>query len=326
MDPLTLLGTTALSGGLSFISGASQSRTTKAQNRINIWLAQQANEKSEQIGKNLYSLPMFDPVAFAEAGDALGFNRVTWLNSGAAQIFQPRAQAEAAYRMMLPTATAQVARVPSMAEAAANAGLSALNTFTAGYKTMTSQNMQWDMLERQISAMAGRTSGLAGGSAGSFGVSNPFQPNAYGVSAGGVASYGGALSPKSGPVSDLPYPGKWETGKVEVTNPGRASFIDHNISNTEMKETRAGEPGDWLFGFDTLFHDAVRNVTGRTIRDWGLASGMSLDQYHRGSNSIAQTLGRWYADPNGFFNFGSRTTSRRAPVVPYMPFAGANAY
>lgn len=324
MDPLTLLGTTALSGALSFMSGASQSRTTKAQNRINIWLAQQANEKAEALGRELLTLPMFDADAFAKTGDQLGLNRVTWLNSGAASMFQPRAQAEAAYKMMLPTAQAQVARVPSMAEAAANAGMSALNTFTAGYKTMQSQNMQWNMLERQLQAMgstAGSNSGVS-----SFGIENPFQPNRLGISAGGAASYGGGLSSNASKVSDIPYPDKWKPGDIDVSNPHGRMWVDSTVPNAEMYSDRYGDVAEEIFGMSNVLQDAVRTVTGRTLRDWGIASGMSLSEYHKGSSSIAQTLGKWYSDPNGFFNFGSRNAHSKQPVTPYMPFAGANAY
>lgn len=320
---LPLLGMTALAGGLSFISGASQSRTTKAQNRINIWLAQQANEKAEALGRELLTLPVFDAEAFKNAGETLGYNPVTWLRSGAASMFQPRAQAEGAYRMMLPTHVAQVARVPSMAEAAANAGMAALNTFSAGYKTMQSQDMQWAMLERQLGAMAGKVGGAAGGNAGNFGTANPYTPNAFGISAGGAASNSGGLSSK---VSALPYPSSWKQGDVDVTNPSFQGWVDPTQSNAQNREDRGGEIAGEIYGLSNEFHDMVRSVTGRTLRDWGIASGLSLSEYHKGSNSIAQTLGRWYADPNGFFNFGSRNSHAQKPVAPYMPFAGANAY
>ena len=320
MDPLTLLGTTALSGGLSFISGASQSRTTKAQNRINIWLAQQANEKAEALGRELLTLPMFDAEAFRNAGETLGYNPVTWLRSGAASMFQPRAQAEAAYRLMAPSHVAQVARVPSMAEAAANAGISALNTFTAGYKTMQSQDMQWQMLERQLQAMA---TGRPASPSGNFGSANPYVPNMLGISAGGPTSSTGGLSSK---VSDLPYPSRWEAGKVEVTNPHSMWPVDSTVSDAETYETRYGDVFQELAGASNLFNDAVRAVSGRTLREWGIAAGVSLAPYAKGSNSMAETIGKWYADPNGFFNLGSRNAHAQKPVTPYMPFAGANAY
>lgn len=323
MDPLTLLGTTALSGGLSFISGASQSRTTKAQNRINIWLAQQANEKAEALGRELLKLPVFDAEAFKNAGETLGFNPVTWLRSGAASMFQPRAQAEGAYRMMLPTHVAQVARVPSMAEAAANAGISALNTFTAGYKTMQSQDMQWQMLERQLQAMA---TGRPASTSGNFGSSNPYVPNMLGVSAGGAASMGGGLRSSGSGVNDLPYPHNWKPGDVDVTNTSRLWAVDSKQPDAEAEETRYGDLWQEVAGVSNLLHDSIRAVTGRSLHDWGVAAGVSLAPYAKGSKSMAETVGKWYADPNGFFNFGSRNPHSQKPVTPYMPFAGANAY
>lgn len=329
MNPLMLLGTTALSGGLSFLSSIGQRNAAKRQERLQIWEQQRVEQYNREMtqlhndNRNLMgNLLLNDPVniaKFAADGEALGFNRQTWLQA------LPLYSNEAAYKLMTGDAIATSSpmtfqRVPSAQEGFAAAGMAALNTFTSGYKTMMSQDMQWNMLERQIEAMAGRSGRSNSNSGlGSFGIANPFVANAFGVSAGGAASMSGGLS-KGGTVSDLPYPAKWEQGKAEVTNPFRTWNVDKDNTDAETYETRYGDIAQELFGAYNFLADSVRTVTGRSIRDWGRVAGMNIGDYASKGGSYMDTLRKWYAAPSSLPNrtlpgFGGS-------VTPYVPFAG----
>lgn len=301
MDPFTLLATTALSGGLSFLSGSGQRRAAQRQERLQIWetqrveqvnreTAQNINNERNRIGNLLASIPALDIDAFRAAGNKLGYNPVTWLNSGALSLFQPRAQAEAAYKMMLPDAQATATpmtfqRIPDAMEVLGNAGLSALNTFTSGYKTMTAQNMQQQMFDKQLSLLSSRGANTVGTSR-EAGFSNPML-SAVIKSVGGLAGAARGLSArprgKKDAVSDVAYPQSWERGKVEVTNPHYSWVIDKKEADAETYETRYGDVVQELFGAYNLVNDGLKSASGKSFREWGEAFRAMRQTKHSGA-------------------------------------------
>lgn len=303
MLPVAMLAASTLaSGAMSFMSGMGARSSAKRTERLQIWEQQRVEQMNRQAIADHNQLRGFaaerlraNPVnmeAFMADGARAGFNPVTWLNSGALSLYSN----EIVEKMGLPDAIFSSSpmtfqNVPSVQSAIGNAGQAAINTFQSGYKTLMAQDMQWNMLERQLSAMGNRT---AASSISNFGM-GAFVPNASGVSAGGVASLAGSLS-----LSGLPYPQKWKPGDVEYTNPWLRAFIDPTLSNASTKEDRYGEAGEILFGIDNIVHDAVRNVTGRTIQDWGVAAGMNIGGYKKpGDTGWTPAVDRWFTNAIG---------------------------
>lgn len=268
MDPMTMmLATTALSGGLSFMSGIGQQQSTAKQNRLqmienarmdelNQARLAVVNQTRERLGREYLDSPAMeaqDIAAFRAAGESLGYNPVTWLNSGALSLFQ-RNKLDA-YKMMVPDAQygtpTTIQRVPSTLEVIGNAGNAALNTFQGMYKTQMSQDMQWNMLDRQLQAMAGlaNRNGSVGG----------------GVSGSGATSASGTSSKGSGALTGLPNWGKWEAEFPSVTNPWPSARVDPRTADAEGVEDRYGDAISWIYGGYVAANDFVKNFTGTNI-------------------------------------------------------------
>lgn len=327
---LAMLGLGALSFGGSLLQGIGAKQASAKQGRMqmiadamareeNNRILAEVNAKREQLGTEMLMTPEqrgVDAEAFMATADRLGLNPVTYLNAGglSSHGWVIGHNAEAAYKLMAPEyQLSQASQVPQQHSmlSALGAGLSAAGTaMGTQYRADQSYGLQMakmDMsMDQFMMGLSGRN-GLATALTNSGGVA-------------GVANASSGASSQGG-VSALPYWGKWEQGKVEVTNPSYQGWVDPTQSNAQNREDRGGEIAGEVYGISNEFHDMVRSVTGRTIRDWGIASGLSLAEYHKGSNSIGETLSRWYSDPTSVWN-RSRVNANRA-VTPYTPFAGS---
>lgn len=323
MLPMLALGAMSLAGSVIGGMGAKQASAKQwrlqqienamTQQRNDAVLAE-VNAYKTRMGEEYLANPGPDPIHmynFAAAGEALGYNPVTWLNSGALSYFAP--DKLAAYKFMTPEyALSQPGTVPQQHSALSGwgAGLSAAaSAMGTQYRADQSYDLQMFKMENMLDAGIQRGFGLSQGN------------GLFSMSSAGTrvdSSSSGALSP-------FAYPDKWKEGKVEVTHPFQRGFIDPFVSNADVKETRYGEPGDWLFGVDTMVHDAVRNMTGRTLREWGQAAGMNIgDYFKKGDTSWGPSFARWWNSPNAAVNF--KLPGFSGTSSGYMPFAGANAY
>ena len=228
------------------------------------------------------------------AADRAGINPISFINAGGlsaySQTWITGQNAADAFKLMAPeyqlTQASQVPQQHSMLSAFGGALSAGASAFGTQYRADQSYDLQ-------MTKMLGAFGQMGMGLSGSNGLSTAIS---YGGTGGGFGT-AGIGSGKAGGLSDLPYPSQWERGKVEVTNPHRSWSIDSTAPDAEMYETRYGDLMQEVFGIANLAQDAVRATTGRTLREWGIASGMSLEQYHKGSKSIAETVGRWWNDP-----------------------------
>lgn len=343
---LAALGMAGLQGGLSLISGMGAQQAAKKQGRLQMMedarmdalnMERQAlvNQANRDLGRELLTVEEKTTVAdnswqrtqgnvdlgaFMAAGEAAGFNPVTWLNSGALGLFANSFtenggsvittkighNAADAYRMMMPSTVmgtpTQIPKVPSMMEVFGNAGTAALGTFRDQYNKDNSLAFQSSALDRQLAAMAQRQGG--GGSLGG-GVSYGPSMSTGGVTGGsGMLSGGTRASTKDKMATDVPYPASWERGKVEVTNPNRKWAIDKDNANAEAFEARYGEVASEFFGMYNVLADTVRQATGKSIREWGKAANMNIGDY----KSVGDWWGKTYGRP--------RSTG---VVTPYVP-------
>lgn len=304
MIPMLAMGAlSAGQGAMSFISGMGANRAGKRSERLQIWEQQrveQLNAQSTQTyndARNLLGNMLYrDPVnwqQFRADGAALGYNPVTWLNSGALSFYSN----EAAYKLMAPDAISTSTpmtfqRQPSVGEAIGAAGSSFFSGLTSAYKTQLSTDMQWNMLDRQLSAMGGNRG--AASSTDNFGGYNPWVVNANGRTAGGAASSVGAMS-----ALGWPDHGSWKPGKVEVTAWSPFSPVDPYAADVGGAVTqRLGEPGEWFFFGPTLMSDTMKALTGRGLTEWGMANGAAVGSYRqKGDMGIWPSVERWYNDP-----------------------------
>lgn len=342
-DPISI-GLTALSAGgklLSGIGAAQASAKTARLQEIADAKAQQHNDslmyarnaRAEDLGREALRIPHIvesggwvDVDGLVAAAERAGFNPVTFLNGGGLSAYTNRWERETGhntadlYKLMMPDYwTQQASQVPaqqSMLSAVGGALSAGADTFGTQYRANQSYDLQMQRLEL---ANQERGFGLSQGNGLMTAIS-------YGTSGVG-ASGGSAAKDAPGALSAYPYPDMWKPDGVKVTNPHYGAFIDETHSGGDAYTKRYAEPGEWLFGIDTMVHDAVRNLTGRTIRDWGFAAGMNIGAYkEKGDTSWAPAFGRWWSSPSSLPNTWLRNPATQESVTPYMPFPGAAAW
>lgn len=343
MLPALALG--ALSFGGSLLQGLGAKQASAKQARMQMiadGMAREANErtlaevnaKREQLGRELLTIPevtgsWVDVDGMMAAAERSGFNPVTWLQAGGMSAYQQTWRtghnAADAFKLMVPEyALAQASQVPQQHSALSAFG-GALSAGASAFGTQFRADMSYDL---QAQKLAQAESMMGFGLSGRNGLMTAIN---YGGTGGSSARVGaGAVRGLSTAISDLPYPEKWKAGDVEVTNPWGRAFIDHTVSNADTKETRYGEPGDWLFGVDTMIHDAARNLSGRTIREWGQKVGLNIGDYkQKGDTSWSPAFGRWWNSPTSLPNTFLRSpfsqqqyNSGNTPLL----FPGAAAY
>lgn len=301
MLPMLALGAMSMAG--SVISGIGAKQASAKQARLQMiadGLAREenarqlavVNEARERLGRELLTVPevsWVDTDAMMAAAERSGFNPVTWLNAGGMQAYTYRLghNAADAFKMMIPEyALSQASQVPQQYSAlqGIGAGLSgAANVMGTQYRADQSYDLQMAKMAMGM-GMAGVNSGMGLSQGNGLMSALSFGSRSESGSAGGLSPYA--------------YPDNWKAGKVEVTHPFGRGFIDPFTSNADVKEARYGEPGDWLFGLDTMIHDSVRNMTGATVREWGQAAGMNIgDYYKKGDTSWAPAFERWWNSP-----------------------------
>lgn len=338
----------ALSAGGSLLSSIGAKQASGKQARLqmiadaqardyNERMAEQRNAVAQALAREALTIPettdrqsgsWVDVDGMMAAAERSGFNPVTFLNAGGMAAYTQRWDRETRtghnvadlYKMMMPdyvtTTASQVPQQHSMFSAFGGALSAGVNAFGTQYRADQSYDLQMRKMDQALmqvgmglSQRNGLMTAISYGGAGSGGARFE-SPTAA----------GGGLSPYA-------YPQNWKPGKVEVTHPFERGFIDPYVSDGQVKANRYGEPGDWLFGVDTMIHDAVRNMTGRTIREWGQTSGMNIgDYFKKGDTSWAPSVGRWWNSPTSFPNTFMRNPATSGPVTPYIPFPGANAW
>lgn len=343
---LSALALGALSAGGSLLQGIGQKQASAKQARLQMIADAQArienerqlkivNEARERLGRELLTVPeehqsgsWVDVDAMMAAAERSGFNPVTWLQGGGMQAYtmgwsrSTGHNAADAFKMMVPEfALSQASQIPqqhSMLSAVGGALSSGAQAFGTQYRADQSFQLQSDRLAVQAMGLINQGMGISSGN----GLMTA-------LNYGSVTQRGGSGAGVVGGLSPYAYPDKWKPGDVEVTHPFGRGFIDHTVSNTDTKETRFGEPGDWLFGIDTMIHDAVRNVTGRTLREWGRAANMNIGDYQKkGDTSWGPAFSRWWNAPESAVNqlMQYRLPGFSGKVEGYFPFPGAAAY
>jgi len=326
MWPALILG--GLSAGGSLLSGLGAKQSSAKQARLqkmaddaawerNTASLAETNARREELGREMLTVPevhsrqsststqsgnWVDVDAMMAAGERAGFNPSTWLAAGAMQAYQQSwsqtdndetltstgHNAADAFKLMLPdslmTQASQVPQQSSMLSAFGGALSAGVNAFGTQYRADQSYDLQLAKL-----LQAGATQGM--GLAQNNGLSTAL---AYGGGGGGFA---GNATPSRG-LTDMPYPANWERGKVEVTNPYGRAFIDSTSPNAEVGEVRYGDIAQELFGAANLVQDAIRNITGRTVRDWGVAAGMDIGSYKKPADTTwTPAVSRWWNSP-----------------------------
>lgn len=320
---LPMLATTALAGGLSALSGFGQKQSVASQNKrqmahdrliaeANLAQSDEDNEIRERLGRELLTIPEvttevvqdnrwqrrttsggsrsdsggdIDIARFMAAGEAAGFNPVTWLNSGAISAYarswtdasnwsddflqhggeatttttKTGHNAADAFKLMNPETfqmgTTQIQREPSSMEILGNAGTAALSMYNNLNNQQASRDFQTSQLDRQLAAMAQR-----GGGGGVIANGVPGTSVTYGPS----ANSGGNASKNAG-LTGLPNPAGWEAGKTEVTNPWVAWRVDPRSADAQNVEDRYAEVVSNIYGVYSVANDAVLNTSGTTI-------------------------------------------------------------
>lgn len=337
-----MVAMTALSGGMSLMSGIGARNSSAKQGRLQMMedarmdaLNQERlavmNRQREALGREMLTVEEkttvqdnswqstntatdLDIDAFMAAGEKAGFNPVTWLNSGALSMFARGS-----------SLTMNGGEVTTTRQGHNAADAFKLMAPDAYYGTPTQIPKVPDMLE---------VFGNAGTAAlGTFKdlykmqSSQDFQSSlldrqltamaqrqlgggttiggaSYGtsMSSGGRAGAGGGLSSGS-KVSSTAYPASWERGDVNVTNPHNRWRVDTTSGDAEAGEARYGEIGGEILGMSNVINDAVLNSTGKTLREWGRETGMNIGDY--------PSLKDWYAA-----KFGAPVTStNKAPLT-----------
>lgn len=342
---LPMLAMTALSGGLSLMSGMGSRNAAAKQNRlqqmedarmdaVNFNRQADVNHQNDALGRELLTIPETSDVtdnswqstqggvdlgAFMAAGDAAGYNPVTWLRSGALSLFansftqnggtvstvKTGHNAADAYKMMMPATVlgspTQIQKVPDMLEVFGNAGNAALSTFKDLYKAAESRDFQTSLLDRQLTAMAQR--GMGGGTSSTGRVS--YGPTvSMGGRTGGSAMLGGSAGggDSSKLATSIPYPSSWERGDVEVTNPHRTWMVDKDQPNAEQYSDRYGEIWGEIFGAYNVVADTVKQATGKSFREWGQSTGMNVGDYANKSDWYDKQVARfpWLRSMNDY--------------------------
>ena len=334
MVPALILG--GLSAGGALLSGLGAQQSSAKQARLqkmaddtawerNTASLAETNAARERLGREMLSVPethtretssgsWVDVDGMMAAAERAGFNPTTWLNAGGMQAYQQGWTREAtssmghnaadAYKLMLPdslmTQASQVPQQHSSLSAFGGALSAGVNAFGTQYRADQSYDVQ---MARLLAGTANQGMGLS---------QNNGLSTALSLGGGGGGFAGSAT--KAGGLSDMPYPGSWERGKVEVTNPYGRAFIDSTSPNAEVGEVRYGDIAQELFGAANLVQDAIRNVTGRTVRDWGVAAGMDIGSYKKPADtSWGPAFSRWWNSPTSLPGY---IASPPAPMAP----------
>lgn len=325
-DPITL-GLTALSVGGSLLSGFGQKQAAAKQGRMQMiadGMAREANERTlaavnarrEELGREMLTVPeeryektsqsddgWVDVDGMMAAAERAGMNPYSFMMAGGLSAYSNRVKngesysyvkghnAEAAYKLMAPEYTlAQASQVPQQHSALSVFG----GALTAGAQTFGTQyraNQSYDLQQQKLDLAA---DSLVNG------VSRTILNN-NGVS-GGTASNARSGATKAMGISDLPYPDKWKYGdEVTVTNPWSRSVIVGNLPDAEVGEKRYGEPGELLFGTRNGINDFTINATGKSLEEWGRATGFNVGDYvQKGDKGWGPAFSRWWNDPKLF--------------------------
>lgn len=322
-----IMGAVSMAGGVMQGMGAKQASAKQARlqmiadneaRRLNNETLAVVNEARERLGRELLTVPEESWVntdAMMAAAERSGFNPVTWLNAGGMQAYQVRMghNAADAYKMMVPEyALAQASQVPQQHSALSGwgAGLSAgAQAFATQYRAEQSYDLQSAKILAGM-GMGGMNSGMG------LSMGNGLM-SALSAGSRTEESAGGQLS-------GLPYPASWKPGKVEVTNPSYYGVVSPDVADAGgAYQQRYGEPGEWIFGAATMFDDAVRNITGRSLGEWGRYNGASLAPYRQaGDVGVLPALTRWWNDSAAWRLPGFGGASNPG----YFPFPGSSAY
>lgn len=288
---LPMLAMTALSGGLSLMSGIGgrnaakkQARLQTAENdRVRDYNAQKSYETDVHnlnVAREALDTPVrrgVDIDAMMMDAERAGFNPVTWLNAGAMQAYGWETQPAEAFRMMLRTpnliSASTVAKIPDAMEIVGDAGQAALNTFRSEYAREDSQAFQREQLGYQLSAIQ-QSRSIPG-----FG-SIPRETTSGGRSVRAGPLLAGAdagLFPK--PNSALTHMDNAKIEQPEVTPSlfGRNSWWQNDVRwpNSDSVTGVYGEGADWSYGPMKFGNDWWMNTT----RGVGLNRGAGIGYY-----------------------------------------------
>lgn len=298
---LPMLAMTAISGGLSLMSGIGgrnaakkQARLQQAENdRVRGWNNEQTwatNDWNYGVAQGLLNTPtertsdqaggvdvdrmMFD-------ADRAGFNPVTWLQAGAMQAYAWSSSRETetnpveAYRMMLRTpnlqSAATIGKIPDALEIVGDAGQAALNTFRSEYAREDSQQFQRENLVMQLQAIQdGKRSAGFGSiprettSGGRTTISKPWLASISddGKTLNANQKLAGAEIEKS---SVTPYP----------FGPKAWWQSDVRMPDGSVMQNYLGEPAEWPYFFAKGSNDLIYNVT----RNAGVSGGRGIGYY-----------------------------------------------
>lgn len=288
------------------------------------------------------------------AAERAGFNPATFLNAGALQYYARSWQESEtktdewqydtqtntvkrrghnlaeAFKMMLPEyALGSPSQVPQQSSMLSALG-GALSAGTSAFGTQLRADQSYDLqLAKMLGGNALQGMGLSDGNGFSQVIRSGGSPIGVQRSAGMTGGAAGPGMPPSMTLApgslELPYFNTWgnENGKDYIANPHFGAFVDGTISNTDVKEKRYGEPGDWLFGIDTMVHDGLRNITGRNVSDWGRAAGMNIGDYKAPADtSWGPSFGRWWSAPTSLPN--ARLPGFSGNAEGYFPFPGSS--
>lgn len=295
---LPMLAMTALSGGLSMMSGIGARNSAKKQARLQkiendrVMVANESevgrtNEWNYNIGRELLANPTqrgsssvngVDVDRMMADADRAGFNPVTWLQAGAMQAygFSDNTSWETnpveAFRMMLKTPNLQsastIGSVPDAMSIVGDAGQAALSTFRSEYAREDSQAFQSQQLTRRLEAIqAGRASAGLGSipRRTTSDASRAWNDQPWSTGSSGALDWASS--------SGL---GLWkpEVGKVTYTNPYQSGPISQTPDGGVWAQ-RYGEPGDWLGGVATFGRDMFKRQFGQEEWEWWGKTGLN---------------------------------------------------
>lgn len=273
----------------------------------------------EQINHNSGRTGSFvDVDGMMAAAERAGFNPATWLNAGALQAYthgwsestdysrntttRSGHNAAEAFKMMLPEyALTQASQAPQQHSPLSALG-GALSAGTNAFGQQLRADQSYDLqLARMLAGQAQQGMGLSNGN-GFAQVIAPRQASGGSIPGlTGLTTPGEGGSEGTGKVSDLPYPGKWKPGDIEVSNPFFNLFVDRHAPNAEMKSDRYGDVWEEIFGSANMVQDAYRNVAGETTYDTGKKLGINIGSYRKPADtSLSPAFGRWWSDPTSF--------------------------
>lgn len=331
----------ALSAGGALLQGVGQQQASAKQARLQMMsdaMARNENERQlkvvnearERLGREMLTVPeqvgrssWVDTDAMMAAAERSGFNPVTWLNAGGMQAYTSTHEwrtghnAADAYKMMIPEyALSQASQIPQQHSMLSAFG-GALSAGASAFGTQYRADQSYDLQSQRLAQMGAATINNGMGLSQNNGLMTA-------LSYGSRTEVGGSGSNMAGGLSPYAYPSQWKPGKVEVTNPSPVALVDPNVSDTGGAITqRWGEGAEWLFGVPNMFADAVINITGKSLLEWGRANRVNVGDYRKpGDAGIWPAITRWYSDPKTDWKLGGFGGT----VTPYMPFPGANAY